>query len=332
MVKKYYEILGLKQGCSSEEIKRAYRSLAQIHHPDKNKGSKEASEKFKEIVEAYNILRDNKSRRAYDESQKEFFRSNFKGHSHKSSGSNFSSFWENIKTAPRIIRVSLDLEFKESILGCEKKVVYEFETNCNECSTDSSGFRGFKNTKKGLKPCPQCSGTGKVSQHHGYLTITLSCKNCNGSGLVRDSFCNSCKDSGKIKNNGSVILKVPSGIQNGNVLRVKNDDRNIITMIKINVLKSKKFTRQGNDILSEEVISLKRALLGGEIKVELVNGTATVKVPSCTSNGDQITIKDKGAPCVGEATIGDHIVKIKINMPKNLTETQKDLLSKAFEE
>ena len=326
----YYKTLGIPKNASESDIKKAYRRLALKYHPDKNPGDKASEGKFKDIAEAYAVLSDKKRRLRYDAlsrgagprgpvfTRREGFREN----------DSFKSFWENISAAPKVVKTSISISFKESILGVEKKVSYSFKDSCQECSLPTMGKYSKEEFDKKFSTCKQCYGSGKTKTKtsQGYVTVFTRCSTCRGSGYVYSVDCTSCDNSGSINIKAEGIFKVPAGIVSGNVLRLKNDEKNIITMATIRFSASSEYKRVKNDIHSILEVSLKEALLGCTKEVDLIRRKKTIKIPECTQPGTKMRIKGEGTSPVNKAAMGDHFVEIRVRMPKSLTEEQKILL------
>jgi molecular chaperone DnaJ len=300
-------------------VKKAYKELALKHHPDRNGGTPESESRFREIAEAYSALS------SYEKNKE---KSSFKGYESifkeqrgrkEYSSSSFKSFWDTIKTSPKIINSSVNITFNESIKGAEKKIEYSFKKACAECSVSTG-------SSLGQSACPQCHGSGKMKQHQGYVTLFTACRNCKGSGRVRATDCNTCGGLREVNVDVRTILKIPEGVVSGNVLRLVSEDKNIITMVKVIVEKSDEFSRIGNDIFSNLEVTLKEALLGCTKEISLVRRKCSINIPECISAGTKIRVKGEGACTVSGKVFGDHFIKISIKMPKKLTEMQKNAI------
>jgi len=327
MLDHHYKTLGVPPSASLAEIKKAYKVLALKFHPDRNNGDPKSEEKFREVAEAYSVLSDSVKRKEAQGPtagyEAPFRRYNHKGE-HKSSS--IRSFWETVKTAPKVINTSINISFKESIDGVEKKIKYSFENICVDCDPKLEKYQNSSFDRKDLENCSQCFGAGKMRRQQGPVTIFLTCHNCRGAGKVRAGNCNVCDNSRKVSVEMKADLKIPAGIISGNVLRLINERENIITMVKIHVVPSDEFQRKGNDIYSNLEISLMEALLGSSKEVQLVRKKYNINIPECIQTGTKIRVKGQGACDVEKKVFGDHYIRIEIKMPKELTESQKNII------
>ena len=328
MSEDHYKILGVDPSSSQSEIKKAYRNLALKYHPDKNDGDSSSEDRFKEIAEAYSVLSDKVKRKEYDrQGSSEPFGREFRRHRSPARESTFESFWENIRSAPKIINTSLSISLEEAVKGADKRINYSFKDRCSKCDPAFTGYRPSSFGQGPLADCPQCSGSGKVKQQQGYVSIFMSCNNCRGSGKVRTASCEECNNSRSISVDVEATLKIPPGIEDGNILRLSNNKKNVVTMAKVIVAPSEEFKRRGNDIYSKLEISLKEALLGCAKTVELIRDSRGINIPPCIQTGTKIRIKKAGACSVGSNKFGDHYVEIIVKMPKKLTDLQKKVVS-----
>jgi len=323
----HYKTLGIPPSSSLAEIKKAYKVLALKFHPDRNNGDSKSEAKFREVAEAYSALSDSvkreKSRGPTAGYEAPFRRYNHKGEPRNSA---FRSFWDTIKAAPKVVNVSINIGFKESIDGTEKKIKYSFENVCVDCDPKLGRHQGASLDAEALEGCPQCHGSGKMKQHQGLVTIFLTCHNCRGAGKVKAGNCKACFNSRKILTETKTTLKIPAGIVSGNSLRLTSEDRSTITMVKDCVVPSGEFQRKGNDIYSAIEIPLTEALLGGSKEVPLVRKKCSINIPACIQTGTKIRIRGEGACDIGKDIFGDHYISVEIKMPEKLTESQKNII------
>lgn len=354
----YYEVLGLSKDASADEVKKAYRKLAVKYHPDKE-GGDEA--KFKEIGEAYDVLKDPSKRQRYDQfghagvggaaggggaSGFEGFQG-FGGQGQNvhfdfgdmGLGDIFSSFFGGgapgggrRERTPRGSDVAADLEitFEEAIFGAEKKLSLTLEDVCSHCkgSTVEPGFE--------LKTCDGCKGSGQqvkvMNTIFGQIQQAAVCLTCKGKGKVPEKSCTACRGKGTERKSQKVDLKVPAGIDDGSTIRLKERGEAAANghkgdlYVNIRVKPHKRFTREGDLILSDEHIGMVDAALGTEIEVETVDGPLTMKVPAGTQSGTDFKLTGHGVPHLRNPKRGDHIVTIHVDTPTKLSKKQKELL------
>lgn len=352
--KDYYEVLGLQKGASDDEIKKAFRKLAIKYHPDKNQGNEEAEAKFKEINEAYQVLSDPEKKARYDQ----FGTADFDGSGFGAGGFGggfdfsdmggfgdiFESFFGGGGSSRRRngpvkgadIEYSLNLTFEEAIFGVEKEITINRSENCEDC-------RGT-GAKAGTSPktCPVCNGSGQVRVQRqtplGSFVSTSACDKCGGKGSVVETPCSTCAGRGKVRKSRKINVKIPAGVDTGNVMPLRgqgehgsNDGPPGDLYIRINVARSSKFDRRGNDIFIDAHISMGKAALGTEIAVPTVDGDVKYTVPAGTQSGTMFRLKGKGVPRVNSSGRGDQYVKVIVDIPKNLTAKQKEALEAFME-
>ena len=359
MQKDLYEILGLKKGADDKEIKAAYRKLAMKWHPDKHKGEKDAETKFKEINQAYEILSDNKKRQQYDTfgsaggqggfggggfpggGQGGFDFSGFSGGGAGGFADIFESFFGGNTRARsgskktgamrgNDIEASIRLKFEEAIFGCEKELEITKPDICDNCSG------------KGAEPgssiisCKDCGGTGEVRSVRntilGQVTTAHDCDNCHGEGRVPEKRCSKCHGTTRIRSKERVKAKIPAGVDNGATIRLTGKGEGGVRggppgdlYINLVVEASNKFVRSGADIHSELNIPLVQAVLGGEAEIETVHGKEKIKIPAGTEDGKVFKMTGKGSVKLGGHGSGDHLAKVRLDVPQKLSKKEKDL-------
>ncbi len=348
----YYEILGIDKSASADEIKKAFRKAAVQHHPDK--GGDEA--KFKEINEAYEVLGSAEKRQRYDQFGHAGVGGNgggpgaggfngFQGFQGQNVnfdfgdlglGDIFGSFFGGAggqKSRTRRgqdVAVETVLTFEEAVFGAEKEIALNLEIECSHCKGNG--------TEPGhdLKECPTCKGSGQVNRvmntMFGQIQQTVVCDTCRGRGKVPEMNCSVCGGKGTERRRQDFKLKIPAGVDDGATIRlsgkgeaVQGGERGDL-FVNIRVRPHKKFTREGNLILSNETVDFVTATLGGEIDVATVDGELTMKVPAGTQSGTDFKLSGHGVPSLRGAGRGDHIVTIHIETPTKLTKRQKELL------
>ncbi len=351
----YYEVLGIAKGASADEIKKAFRKLAVKYHPDKE-GGDEA--KFKEANEAYEVLKDSSKRQRYDQ----FGHAGVGGSGGGASSNPFEGFGgfqgQNVNfdfgegglgdlfgsffggsqqqqtraRRGRDVETELTLSFDEAIFGLEEKISLTLEDTCSHCK----GKRAEPG--HGMKVCETCQGSGRktriVNTIFGQIQQDENCPTCAGRGRVPEKECTVCHGKGTQKNKVSIKLKVPAGIDDGATIRLREHGEAIADgpkgdlFVHIRVKPHKKFTREGDLILSEEHISFSEAALGAEIDVETVDGVVTMKVPAGTQAGTDFKLSNHGVPHLRGEKRGPHIVTIVVDTPTKLTKQQKELFEK----
>jgi chaperone protein DnaJ len=351
----YYEVLGVGKSASDDEIKKAFRKLAVKHHPDKESGDET---KFKEINEAYEVLKDSKKRQRYDQ----FGHAGVGGSSGGGAyggGNPFGGFGgQNVNfdfggggfgdifgdlfgmggrsqrpVRGRDVEVNLTLSFEEAIFGTEQEISLNLDDKCGHCK--GSGAEPGHD----MKVCPTCKGAGQVNKIintlFGAIQQTVVCDACRGKGKIPEKVCSVCGGDGIEKKKQQIKLKVPAGIDDGATIRLNGRGEAISgsgikgdLYVHIRVKAHKRFTREGDLILSEEKIGMVEAALGTEIDILTVDGEITMKVPAGTQSGSDFKLSGHGVPHMGNDRRGAHIVTIKVETPTNLSREQKELLGK----
>lgn len=350
----YYEILGVGKGASDDEIKKSYRRLAVKHHPDQ--GGDEA--KFKELSEAYEVLKDSSKRQRYDQfghagvgtsasSDGGYTGGNpFAGFSGQGQSVNFdfgdlglgdilgSFFGGNQagqrKTRGQDVEAVLELSFEEAVFGLEKEINITLQDTCSHCkgTTAEPGYE--------LKTCETCGGSGQVTRAmrtvFGDIQQQTPCRTCNATGKVPEKTCTVCGGKGTERKKQDINLKIPAGIDDGTTIRLREHGQAIANgpkgdlYVHIRVKPHKEFTREGDLVLSEQHIGMIDAALGTEIAVKTVDGPVKMKIPAGTQNGTDFKLSGHGVPRLRSKSRGDHIVSIFVDTPTKLTKAQKELL------
>lgn len=346
-----YEILGVNKSSSDDEIKKAYRRLAKKYHPDLNPDNKEAEEKFKEVNEAYEILSnpDKKSRYdqfgyagvdpSYNAGNGGGFGGGFSGGFGGGFGDIFDTFFggggfgtSSNHNAPRQgsdIEIAAELTFEEAAFGVNKELSFKRIEVCPDC--EGSG------AKKGTSPktCPDCHGTGQIKRMRqtmlGNMMTQSPCTRCNGKGKIIETPCPTCSGQGRVQKNKKIRLDIPEGIDAGQYLQKRgfghagaNGGPYGDLLIGIKIRPHEFFRRKGADVFCDMPIDFVDAALGAEIDVPTIHGKIKYKIPEGTQTGTSFSIKGKGIKkMLGK---GDHIFKVTVDVPKNLSSKQKDLL------
>lgn len=349
----YYDILGVKKDASPDEIKKAFRRAAIEHHPDR--GGDEA--KFKEINEAYEVLKDTDKRKRYDQfghagvggaAGGNPFGGGFGGAGGAQNvnfdfgdlglGDIFSSFFGGgapgggrpRQARGRDIEAGVEISFEQAVFGTEADLQLHVEDTCEHCkgTTAEPGYE--------LKTCDQCKGTGQVVNMtrtiFGNIQQAAVCPKCKGAGKVPEKVCSVCKGKGTKPSRQTIQLKIPAGIDDGATIRLREHGEAIANgpkgdlYVNVRVKPHKKFTREGDLILSEEHVDMVGAALGAEIEVDTVDGPVRMKVPEGTQSGSDFKLSNHGVPHLKGGSRGAHIVTIVVDTPTKLSRRQKELL------
>lgn len=342
----YYEVLGVPKTASDDEIKKAYRKLAKKYHPDLNKDNKDAETKFKEVGEAYEVLSDKDKRARYDAyghagvdpsaaggAGYGDFSGGFGGFD---VGDIFESFFGGGfgggRRATRAqkgadLGLAMTISFEEAAFGTKKTIEINVLQQCSVCHGSGA--------KAGTTPetCPTCHGSGQVRSSMGFFTTTRTCDACRGTGKIIKNPCDACHGQGTVRRRKKIDVSIPAGIDNGQRISVrgqgnagKNGGPSGDVIITIRVTPHPIFTRSGDDVLCTVPLTFAEAALGAEIEVPTLDGKVKYNIPEGTQNGDIFKIRDKGITHIGARSRGDQIINIKVEVPKNLSAKQKELL------
>ncbi len=337
-----YEILGVSKGASDSEIKKAYRKLAMQYHPDKNPGDKSAEKKFKEATSAYETLKDPGKRQQYDTfGSTDGPRGGFDGFGGGFDGSSFSDIFNEFfgdagrRTSSKQsqnrgsdLRYNLDISLEEAYNGVEKEINFSCASKCSSCSGTGSA------SNKSAESCSTCSGAGKVRMQQGFFIVEKTCHNCGGSGKIVADPCRPCSGSGRVEKQKTLKVKIPSGIEEGNKIRLDGEGEIGIRGAKagdlyiyVSVKEHEFFRRQGNALYCSIPITFSSAALGDKIKIPTISGSKVeLKVPSGTQNNAKFRLKNEGMTSIGTSFKGDMIAEVVIEVPVKLNEKQKQLL------
>lgn len=346
----FYEVLGVSKGASDDEIKKAYRKLAKKYHPDVNKDNAEAAEKFKEAGEAYAVLSDAEKRSRYDQFGHAGVDpsyggggaggfSGFGGFEDIDLGDIFGSFFgggrsQRQQNAPRKgenIRKTVMLSFEEAAFGCDKEITIERMENCTECG----GSGAAKGTT--AETCMHCHGTGQVQSTQrtplGLFSTTTACPSCGGKGKIIKNPCKKCGGTGKERRGRTLSIHIPAGIDDGQSVSLRgqggagtNGGPSGDIIVTIGIRPHPLFTRNGYDVICEMPVSFAQAALGDKLIVPTIDGKVEYTMPEGTQPGTVFRMKGKGIQMIGGRGRGDQYVKVTLEVPKNLTDKQKELL------
>jgi len=350
----YYEVLGVGKTASADEIKKAFRRAAVEHHPDK--GGDES--KFKEINEAYEVLKDTSKRQRYDQFGHAGVGGNGGGGNPFSGfgqgqevnfdfgdlglGDIFSSFFGGSTSSGqrtrqargRDVETSVEISFEKAVFGTEVDLGLSLEDTCEHCkgSTVEPGYE--------LKTCDQCKGSGQVVTAvrtiFGNIQQASMCPKCHGKGKIPEKVCSVCDGKGTKRKSQKIGLKIPAGVDDGATIRLREHGEAVANgpkgdlYVNIRVKPHKKFTREGDIILSEENVSMVDAALGTEIEVQTVDGPVRMKVPAGTQSGSDFKLSGHGVPHIKSNSLaserGPHIVTINVQTPSKMSKRQRELL------
>ena len=342
MARDYYDILGLSKSASDSEIKSSYRKLAMKYHPDRNPGDKKAEEKFKEISESYEILKDPQKKAAYDQYGHAAFS---QGASGGASGGfsgfgsgGFSDIFEDMfgmgggserrsASTGSDLRYDLSVSLEQAYSGDQVEISLTVPTKCEACN-GSGANRGSE-----PKQCSQCGGYGKVRAQQGFFTIERTCAACSGAGEIIGDPCKVCKGQGRVNKNKKLSVNVPAGVDNGTRIRLSGEgeagargsspgDLYIFIDIKDHSI----FQRDGKDTFIEVPVSFIDAVLGNSIQVPCIDGSkAKMNLSSGTQSGTRLRMKGKGMPGLRGGSRGDQYVQINVETPVGISRKQEDL-------
>ena len=332
----YYELLGVSRDASEAEIKRAFRQLAMKHHPDRNPGDKGAEERFKAINEAYAILSDPDRRAQYDR----FGRADLPpgGIDLGGFGDLFEDIFEGFFTGgargarSRIrrgddLRYDLEITLEEAAKGVETRLMIPRLESCETCK--GSGVEpGSRRV-----PCPTCKGRGQLRYQQGFLTVARTCPQCTGEGQVNRNPCKPCAGEGRVAHDRTLKVRIPPGVEDGTQLRLTGEGEGGLRggppgdlFVVVHVREHAFFTRHGNDLLCALPLTFTQAALGAEVDVPVLDGTAKLKAPAGTQNGEILRLPGKGMPSLHARGRGDACYRVVVEVPSKLTARQKELL------
>jgi len=350
----YYEVLGVDKSATDDEIKKAYRKLAKKYHPDMNPGDKTAEEKFKEVNEAYAVLSDADKKAKYDQFGHAAFDPSMGG-----GGAGFGDFGgfdfgdifssmfgggfgggssrRNGPMRGEDLQYRLTLTFEEAAFGCKKDISYGRVERCSEC--------GGSGAAKGTSPetCPTCNGAGQVRTAQrtafGVFQSTHACDTCRGTGKIVKTPCRNCNAKGYVKIQKKITVTIPAGIDTGEGMRVAgqgNEGRNGgpagDLIVAVSVRSHSLFERDGTTLFCEIPITFVEATLGAEIEVPTLTEPVKFNIPEGTQTGTEFTVRGEGIVSTRSGRKGDLVFRVNVEVPKNLSEKQKQLLRDFAEE
>ena len=347
----FYQILGVERAATPEAIKKAYRQAALKYHPDRNPGSREAEDKFKEAAEAYSILIDPERKAVYDQYGREGLRGqgvsgfdtsvfqDFEDILGNFFGFSFSDFFggrDRVRRQQaqrgRDLALEMEIGLDEAARGTEREVKLTRHERCPACD----GSKLSPGTRK--TACPACQGRGQIRYQQGFFTVSRTCSHCGGAGEIIASPCVECRGTGQVKEKTSLNVRIPVGIDDGSRLRIAGEGeagdpgmpRGDLYVI-IRIRKHDFFGREKNDLFCEIPLSYSQAALGARIGIPTFEGDEVLKVPAGVQSGDTFRLKGKGIKDIGGHKKGDLYVKVVVKTPTGLTKEQKALFAKLAE-
>ena len=352
----YYEVLGVDKSADDATLKKAYRQLAKKYHPDVNPGDKEAEAKFKEATEAYSVLSDPDKRRQYDQFGHAAFENGGGGGAGGFGGFDFSGadmgdifgdiFGDlfggggsrrranNGPMKGANLRARVNITFEDAVFGCEKELEITLKDECTSCHGSGA--------KAGTSPvtCPKCNGEGQIvytqQSMFGMVRNVQVCPDCHGTGKIIKDKCPDCRGTGYISNRKKIKVSIPAGIDNGQSIRIRdkgepgtNGGPRGDLLVEVNVARHPIFQRQDMNIYSTAPITYAQAALGGEVKLNTVDGEVLYEVKPGTQTDTRIRLKGKGVPSLRNKNVrGDNYGTLDVQEPTNVNEDAKDALRK----
>ena len=348
----YYETLGISKGAAADEIKKAYRRKAKELHPDRNSDNPDAESQFKEVNEAYDVLKDADKKAAYDRFGHAAFEGGMGGGPRPGGGqgdfaSAFSDVFDDLfgdfmgggrgggRRAARgsDLRYNMRIDLEEAYEGSAKTINVPTSVSCGSCS--GTGAEG------GSEPttCPTCSGMGKVRAQQGFFTVERTCPTCSGTGQIIQNPCRVCGGQGRVEKERALSVNIPAGVETGTRIRLAGEGEAGMRggpsgdlYIFIEVADHAIFQRDGTELYCRVPVSMTSAAMGGDIEVPTIDGgRSRVKIPAGSQSGRQMRLRGKGMPALRGGGIGDMFIELAVETPVNLTSRQKELL-REFEE
>lgn len=347
----YYEVLGVSKGAGADEIKKGYRTKAKELHPDRNKDNPDSEAQFKEVNEAYDVLKDGEKKAAYDRFGHAAFEGGMGGGRPGGGaygGGDFASAFSDVfddlfgdmmgrrggggggQRAVRgsDLRYNLRIDLEEAFRGMQKSIQVPTAVACDTC--DGSGAEG------GAEPttCPTCSGMGKVRASQGFFTVERTCPTCSGMGQIIQNPCKTCRGGGRVEKDRSLSVNIPAGVETGTRIRLAGEGEagmrggpsgDLYIFIEVN--EHPLFQRDSMNLYCRVPVTMATAAMGGEVEVPTIDGgRSRVKVPAGSQSGRQMRLRGKGMPALRGAGSGDMMIELAVETPVNLTGRQKELL------
>lgn len=345
----YYTTLGIERATAPDDVKKAYRKLAMQFHPDRNQGNKQAEQKFKEISEAYDVLKDDQKRAAYDRLGHAAFEARANGAGGRAGAGDFGfgaggfadifdeMFGEFMGRGPAgaagpargaDLRYNLEIGLDDAFAGKSTTIRVASAASCDAC--------GGTGAEAGARPiaCPTCRGHGKVRAQQGFFTIERTCPSCHGQGQVIEKPCRTCGGQGRVRRERTLKVDIPAGVENGTRIRLAGEGEAGMRArpagdlyIFLTVRPHRFFQRDGNNLHCRVPIPLTTAALGGAIEVPVIDGSrAKISIPAGTQTSHQFRLRGKGMSVLRSPQRGDLYIEAVVETPVNLTKRQQELL------
>lgn len=353
----YYAVLGVERTASEDDIKKSYRKLAMQYHPDRNAGTPESEEKFKEISEAYDVLRDPQKRSAYDRFGEAGLRRGAGGFHHVDLSEALNIFMRDLggftglgdifgaagggrgQSGPRAgadVRITVRLTLQEVATGIEKKVTLKLLKPCDKCAATGAepGTQAVT--------CGTCGGTGELRRAQrsffGQVMSISPCHACSGEGKLISSPCKKCRGEGRIRDEEAITIRVPAGVDTGQYMTLRGvgtvgprgGPRGDILVV-FEVEDDQRFERDGEDLFCEVLVTYPQLVLGGDVEVPAVNGTMSLRIPPGSHSGHQFNLRGRGLPRVNASGVGDLHVRIQLWTPDVISAEEEELIKRLAE-
>jgi len=345
----YYETLGIDRNASDDEVKKAFRKLARVHHPDLHAGDQQkkvSEEKFKEINEAYEVLSDQEKRRRYDtfgHAGAQGFGGGGGFDGRGGFGDVFNDIFEDFfgqgtrggqrPERGSDLQYNLELSFEEAIYGKEAKLKIPRWEACDDCH--GTGAK----TASALKVCPTCKGAGQLRFQQGFFSISRPCSQCEGAGQIIADPCTTCRGRKRVYRERTLSVNIPAGIETGMRLRLSNEGEHGLNggppgdlFVAVTTKPHPVFTRKNTDLLCEIHVPFVTATLGGKVEVPTLQGNTIIKIPPGTQPDKNLRLKGLGVPSLKGQQTGDQVIKVKIQIPTKLSVKQRELLTEFAKE
>lgn len=346
----YYDILGVSKSANQTDIKKAYHKMAMKYHPDRNPGNASAEQQFKQAGEAYDVLKDDQKRAAYDNLGHNAFKqhqstgggsANHGGGFHGDINDVFNDFFSDFmgggnqrssrssgKSKGADLKYNITVTLEEAFHGADKDIKFSTEIKCKICSGSGSA------DSKSMTSCNTCGGMGKVRIQQGFFVIEQTCSKCQGVGQVIKNPCKKCHGIGRHPEQKSLRINIPSGIENGARIRLIGEGEAGIRggnvgdlYVFVSIMPNDIYKVEGANLHCKLPISFIKAILGGEIEIPTIDGTkVSIQVPSGTQNGDKLRLRNKGMSKMRSSSRGDMFAHMHVEIPKKLTKKQTELL------